>query len=95
MSRNKQRNLPSSGSGAGANIKPKQKKNKYVTAVAKSLEKSTKGTSGADAGGATPMDSDTQAYKQIGDAGESIALENKRRRAAKATDSAAVNSNVA
>jgi len=72
MSRNKQRNLPSSGSGAGANIKPKQKKNKYVTAVAKSLEKSTKGTSGADAGG-----------------------ENKRRRAAKATDSAAVNSNVA
>jgi hypothetical protein len=80
----------------GASIKPKQKKNKYVTAVAESLAKGAKGAKGAaDDEGATPMDSDTQAWKQIGDAGESIALERKRRRAAKSTDSAAAKDFVA
>jgi hypothetical protein len=77
-------------------VKPKGKgKTGWVeaaTAVSKAA-KASKG--GSEEAGASPMDSDAQAWKQIGDAGESIALERKRRRDAKATDSAAVKANVA
>lgn len=86
MSRNTTggRKLPSSNTGAS--IKPKAKKPKWQ-AAATAVSQSAKSASGTSEAGATPMDSDTQAYKQMGDAGASIAKTYKDKQAAKSSSS--------